>query len=76
MPDEEANNPGESERGRLWNLISMMRISAKQSKEAEIKLKVIATVERKEKLHDLRAAVVGPGDRGEPVVTVMLPHED
>ncbi|MDG4850741.1 DUF6573 family protein [Peribacillus frigoritolerans] len=67
VPDEKAKKCGESERGRLWDLISMMRISAKQSKGAEIKFKVIATVEGKEKLHDLRA-VVGPGDRGEPVV--------
>lgn len=30
VPDEKAKNRGESERGRLWDLISMMRIAAKQ----------------------------------------------
>jgi hypothetical protein len=61
--------------GRLWDVLNVLRFAAAQSKESEILFKVLATIEGKDVLHDLKA-VCGPGDKAEPVITVMLPEED
>jgi len=61
--------------GRLWDLLYMGRLVAHRALDhSEILYRLHMDLGRKRlylaKLH------VGPGDAGEPVVTIMRPHED
>lgn len=75
-PDEPALSMGESMRGRLWDTLWMLRLAAIRDREAfSLFYNLYYTLEGKKKLVTLKA-VIGPGDYGEPVITIMLPDED
>lgn len=66
--------------GRLWDVLSMLRFAIAQNRDTDYliyKLHVVPRdgVTRKAKLTQLKA-VIGDGDNGEPVITIMLPNED
>lgn len=70
---------GNSERGRLWDVVWMFRTFAKAARGSVINFALYripregrGTRARKVYLK----AVCGPGDTAEPVVTIMLPNED
>lgn len=74
---------GQSVSGRLWDLLWMFRTEAASPKwrgEDRIRLKVIflmktaKTPARQETITVIAAC--GPGDFGEPVITLMLPEDD
>jgi len=71
--------PGQSVEGRLWDLLWMFRCAVKAGKGGgdRIRYQVLFLVpeEPEPALVDL-IAVCGPGDMGEPVITIMLPGED
>ena len=72
-----ANVPCQDEEGRLWDVLNVARFSILQSEHAR---EVVFTPRVKNdagraKRRQLKA-VVGAGDSGEPVVTIMLPTED
>lgn len=75
--DEKAISMGESNSGRLWDVLFMLHFEIKRSNSNgnSVNFKVIATEKGREKYHNLRA-VIGPGDTSAPVITIMLPHED
>lgn len=66
------NHQGDRE-GRLWDLLWMGRLAARRGGQ-ETLYTLIMPVGRKKrytaKLH------VGPGDTGEPVITILRPDED
>lgn len=66
----------ESEEGRLWDLLNVLRWAAKETRgdELEFSVEVTSQMEGTEEVR-LRA-VCGAGDDGRPVITVMLRHED
>lgn len=67
---------GQSETGRLWDLLNVLRIEAVRNRGSIINFKVIFLMENgKQKYVNLKA-VAGPGDDGEGVLTIMLPEED
>jgi hypothetical protein len=71
-----AKRAGTYERGRLWDVIWMMRWAVGRSSGGPaiaFELLCVTTSVRPSRVA-LRS-VVGPGDGGEPVVTVMLPEE-
>jgi hypothetical protein len=66
--------------GRLWDVLSMLRFACNRFKnESEIiyRLYVVSRDRQavKPSLVTLKA-VIGGGDNGEPVITIMLPNED
>jgi hypothetical protein len=63
--------------GRLWDMVFLLRLAASRSAGMEIRFGVHVRGDNREgtPLVWLKAAC-GPGDEGEPVVTVMLPEED
>ncbi|TVM31189.1 DUF6573 family protein [Oceanidesulfovibrio marinus] len=71
--------------GRLWDTLWMLRVAISQQRGAcdTIRYTVIfqmptgrgAKKPYKQVYADLKA-ICGPGDRGEPVITIMLPEED
>ncbi len=74
-PDDIAKSHGESEQGRLWDIIWMLRIACKTHFGNLISYQLIATQGGRQHKITLKA-VCGPGDTAEPVITIMLPDED
>jgi len=63
--------------GRLWDVLTMLKLASRRG-GTEIRYKLI--MDRNENGHRLRyltlKALSVPGDDAEPVITVMLPHQD
>ena len=72
---------GQDVAGRLWDILYMFTRAAKESKSNTIVYTLIMPVkpaynaEDEEGLYRVKA-VIGPGDKGEPVITLMRPDED
>ena len=60
--------------GRLWDVIWMARGAAKHNDGEEILYRLILHHGRK--TYATLKLVSGPGDEGEPVITILLPDED
>jgi hypothetical protein len=78
--DAEASNVPQDEVGRLWDVLTMARHAAQLHKHRDTNrcafaLYRVARGEHRTTRCEL-ALHVGPGDAGEPVITIMLPHED
>jgi hypothetical protein len=70
----------QDEAGRLWDVLTMLRFAIRGSNDGARELRFAVHVrndnrERTPPLVRLKA-VSGPGDDGEPCITVMLPKED
>jgi hypothetical protein len=73
---EKAEESGQDETGRLWDVLNVLRWAVKRSPGGnEVRFQVSVfdgdrfdTVELK--------SLCGPGDDAEPVITIMLPDED
>jgi hypothetical protein len=69
----------QDEAGRLWDVLTMLRLAAGRSGGgSEVRFAVHVRDDNGEGTPPLvrLKAVCGPGDDGEPVITVMLPDED
>ena len=69
----------QDETGRLWDVLMMLRHAiAKSSDGDRVDFAVHVRNDNEERTPPLVSlyALCGPGDEAEPVVTVMLPHED
>lgn len=80
-PDNLEDLPGQSVNGRLWDLLWMFRSTAGSPRwrgADRIRFPVIFQM----KTDDIRSETItvigacGPGDDGEPVITLMLPEDD
>jgi len=72
---------GQSVEGRTWDLLWMFGCAARRSRHAStIQFRVLfVTLKESGSITTddvLLKAVCGPGDEGEPVITIMLPWED
>ena len=75
-PDQDDRELGQSEAGRLWDVLMLLRhVAARATDGAEVRLPVAFVLHGHLRTVKLKA-VAGPGDDGELVVTVMLPDED
>jgi hypothetical protein len=63
--------------GRLWDLCWMLALAARPSEGAEVRFGVHVRNDNREGTPPLvrLKALCGPGDGGEPVITVMMPEE-
>ena len=81
VPNEEMVEFCQDENGRLWDVIWMLRINIMRTSNPTnvIYFQVSLFMEiddiPKRQLITLKA-VCGPGDEGEPVITIMKPDED
>ena len=71
---------GQDEAGRLWDILWMFRCAAAKFDGSTLMFKLYVRNHNRERL-DCRDVVTlkaecGPGDEGEPVLTIMLPDED
>ncbi len=68
---------GQSERGRAHDLLSMLYSAIRGGAGGDrLEFQVIFLQEPSRHETVSLKAVCGPGDRGEPVITVLLPDED
>ncbi|ABO49522.1 hypothetical protein Dred_0987 [Desulforamulus reducens MI-1] len=75
-PDEIAKKKGQTEAGRLWDVLWMCSVAARCSKgQAEIRFKLEVVKGKCREFVKLKA-LCHPGDKEEPVITIMLPDED
>jgi len=79
VPPEATQGFGQSERGRahdlLWMLFNAIRSDASHNPDRLLFKLIFLQAPRKQETVTLKA-ICGPGDHGEPVMTVMLPNED
>ena len=63
--------------GRLWDVLYMLKWATKRGGTVTNYRLIMDRNENKRRLRylDLKA-ISGPGDNHEPVITIMLPHED
>jgi hypothetical protein len=68
----------QDEAGRLWDVLWMLRCAAARSDGQLVPFALHARNDNSEGTPPLvrLKAVCGPGDGGEPVITVMMPEED
>jgi hypothetical protein len=68
---------GQDEAGRLWDVVYRLALAVRRRSGAEVRFAVHVRNDNREGAPPLvqLKAVCGPGDRGEPVVTVMEPGE-
>ena len=76
-PDENARALGQSEAGRLWDLLWMLHVAISRSRGGTdtILYSMIVSDGRKQRTVELKS-VCGPGDDAHPVITIMAPDED
>lgn len=78
-PCDELVSYGQSYEGRLWDILHMFRYNAAKNTSDimyfEVYFLMIQNNKPVEELVKLKAQI-GPGDEGEPVITIMLPNED
>ena len=68
---------GQSPGGRLWDLLFMAAHSARRPENRDTSEFVYSLIMPVGAGNNYRAKChIGPGDEGEPVVTIMLPDED
>ncbi len=76
VPDARAQSFGQSEQGRLWDVLTLLAWAARKASGGELHFPV-AFVRGAGRKHLVQVkALCGPGDAGEPVLTIMLPEED
>jgi hypothetical protein len=69
----------QDERGRLWDVVWLLACALRRAGSgAEVRFGVHVRNDNRERTPPLvrLKALCGPGDHGEPVVTVMMPDED
>jgi hypothetical protein len=68
---------GQDEAGRLWDILWMAFLAARNNRDSETFLFSlhVRNDNRRPRPVTLRCAI-GPGDEGEPVITILLPEED
>lgn len=70
---------GQDETGRLWDVLVLLHYAIRKSGGGDlVDFSVHVRKDNEERTPPLVPlyAVCGPGDDAEPVVTIMLPHED
>ena len=74
VPDEAA---WQDEQGRLWDVLTMLRYAIVRSRATqELAFSVAVQNDARSPRPVQLKALCGPGDQGEPVITIMMPHED
>lgn len=70
---------GQDEAGRLWDILWMLHHAIYTSSGSTSRLTYVCYVRNSDEAAARLVALVancGPGDDGEPVLTIMLPNED
>ena len=67
----------QDETGRLWDVLTVLRFTIIRSRGASQVNFTVAVQNDAQRPRPVQLkAICGPGDSGEPVITIMLPEED
>lgn len=81
-PDDRARPMGQSEEGRLWDVLMVLRFEVKRRVGVQLRrpdlisFSLLAIMKQAQRRIIRLKAQCGPGDNGEPVLTIMFPEED
>ncbi|MBI5247529.1 MAG: hypothetical protein HY923_10135 [Elusimicrobia bacterium] len=77
-PDDALKREGQSYTGRAWDLLTILRAEMRSARDGcEVRFAAYFVTEPGMPPRQVAMrAVSGPGDEGEPVITVMMPDED
>ena len=75
VPDERARLRGQSEQGRLWDILWLLREAIRTHGKTFLFQVYFIMKEKQIQLVTLKS-ICGPGDTPDPVITIMLPDED
>ena len=67
---------GQDEKGRLWDILWMFRCAAIKTSSEIMNFRLLVRNDNSKATEVMLKAIIGPGDTWEPVITIMLPHED
>lgn len=69
---------GQDEKGRLWDVLWMLKMAIKRSKpnQSQLLFQFYCTVDKPEPELCTLKCVVAPDDDGQPCFTILLPEED
>jgi len=76
-PPTNVEGEGQSETGRLWDILNVLRVEIRNQRSAceillfKVRFRMAARYEK-----PTLKSVCGPGDHAEPVITIMLDDED
>ena len=76
VPDKPSKLHCQSTEGRLWDTLWLFRYAAGGFSGDLLFYEVLYVMEGREMNKVKLKALCGPGDNGEPVITIMLPEED
>jgi len=76
VPDEASKLHCQSSEGRLWDTLWLFRYAAAGFSGDRLFYEVLYVMEGRKMNKVKLKALCGPGDNGEPVITIMLPEED
>lgn len=69
----------QDEAGRLWDVLWMAKLAARRASGGDVGFELHRVPRGGRGARPRRAqlrAVIGPGDDGEPVITILMPGED
>jgi len=68
----------QSETGRLWDVLVILLFAIRGSNGSEVRFALHVRNDNRDRTPPLvrLKALCGPGDEGEPVVTILMPDED
>ena len=77
-PTPRDEQQGQSEKGRLWDVLWMARLAAKANKDDRdsVLFQVIVLYDQKQKKVTLKLALSFESPQGGPCLTILLPDED
>lgn len=77
-PTPHDERDGQSQEGRLWDILTMARLAAKASKgdSDSVLFQVLVLRERKQETVTLKMVLSAEAPDGGPCLTIMLPGED
>lgn len=62
--------------GRLWDVLYMGRLAARRAQAGQSEVRYNLIMHNGRKTYYTVKMMIGPGDNGEPVITLMRPDED
>lgn len=76
IPPAKMEDCGQSDTGRLWDVLHMLRMNCKRSNATRIKYEVLFQNTPKRLTTVELISTIGSDENGNPVITIMLPEDD
>jgi Family of unknown function (DUF6573) len=76
-PSKELQEYGQSLNGRMYDMFFMLYLKAQKNKESMVLFTVLFLMHPDKEPEEVSLkSIIGPGDTGEAVITIMMPNED